>query len=265
MKICTKCGNELHDEKFCPKCGTKNESASNSTNEVAVNGTFAETDDTVYSEFKIGAKIWFALCGVLNIILNFVTSISALVLLGKGYLRSSTVLPLITAVMGIALGFSYLMLMKTRKKSLFNSIVSLILCVCVLNFINLVISDATAGSIILSVLFPIANVVISYVILSKYNGNPVLPNFLNNNSAENVAGENATFSGSMCCPKCGSNHLQVVNETKTTGGGYSAGNGCCGYILLGPLGLLCGSCGSKTKTTNKAFFVCMDCGNKFAK
>ncbi len=73
------------------------------------------------------------------------------------------------------------------------------------------------------------------------------------------------------CPNCGSESLQAVVETdvKTTGsgGGYSAGSGCLGFLLFGPLGLLCGSCGSNqtvtTNTTNKSFWVCNDCGNKF--
>lgn len=69
------------------------------------------------------------------------------------------------------------------------------------------------------------------------------------------------------CPKCGSKSLQAIVESNTTGtgGGYSGGKGCLGFLLFGPLGLLCGSCGSKQKisTTNKTFWVCQNCGNKF--
>jgi len=64
----------------------------------------------------------------------------------------------------------------------------------------------------------------------------------------------------MKCPKCGSEHIQYA--TKTSGGGFSAGNSCCGYILLGPLGLLCGACGSGTRTDE--FWICQDCGTKFS-
>ena len=63
----------------------------------------------------------------------------------------------------------------------------------------------------------------------------------------------------MNCPRCGSGNVQF--GTNTSGGGFSAGKGCCGYIALGPLGLLCGACGSKTKTDE--FWVCQKCGNKF--
>lgn len=74
-----------------------------------------------------------------------------------------------------------------------------------------------------------------------------------------------------CCPKCKSRNLQVVMNTdfhsETKGGGFSAGKGCCGLMLLGPLGLLCGACGNKQKTTvtssSTNVWVCHDCGNKF--
>ena len=64
----------------------------------------------------------------------------------------------------------------------------------------------------------------------------------------------------MKCPKCGSENVQYA--TKTSGGGYSAGDSCLGYLLLGPLGLLCGACGSGT--TTEEFWVCRDCGNRFS-
>ncbi len=69
------------------------------------------------------------------------------------------------------------------------------------------------------------------------------------------------------CPNCGSDNLHPITEynTTTSGGGYGAGKGCLGYILLGPLGLLCGACGSSSKTTStsKTFWICGNCGNKF--
>ena len=75
------------------------------------------------------------------------------------------------------------------------------------------------------------------------------------------------MSNGMCCPNCGNTNLQVVNEvnTSTSGGGYSAGKGCLGYLIFGPLGLLCGACGSKqqTNTTNTTYWVCSKCGHKF--
>ena len=75
----------------------------------------------------------------------------------------------------------------------------------------------------------------------------------------------------FCCPKCGSKHLQAVTTTdtnvQTKGGGYSGGKGCLGYLMFGWLGLLCGACGSKQKTTvqttTKTTWTCTDCGNRF--
>ena len=71
----------------------------------------------------------------------------------------------------------------------------------------------------------------------------------------------------LCCPKCRSKKLQAVVESTVTGtgGGYSVGKGCLGSILLGPLGLLCGSGGKKQKinTTHQTMWLCHDCGNKF--
>jgi len=64
----------------------------------------------------------------------------------------------------------------------------------------------------------------------------------------------------MICPKCNSENVQF--STKTSGGGYSAGNGCCGYMFLGPLGLLCGACGSGAET--EEFWICNKCGHKFS-
>lgn len=64
----------------------------------------------------------------------------------------------------------------------------------------------------------------------------------------------------MKCPKCGSEKIQFGSST--SGGGFSFSNSCCGYIMLGPLGLLCGACGSGT--TTEEFWICQDCGNKFS-
>ena len=64
----------------------------------------------------------------------------------------------------------------------------------------------------------------------------------------------------MKCPKCGSERIQF--GTNTSGGGFSFSDACCGSIILGPLGVLCGACGSDTKT--EEFWICQDCGNKFS-
>lgn len=63
----------------------------------------------------------------------------------------------------------------------------------------------------------------------------------------------------MKCPKCGSEDVQFA--TRTSGSSFSASDSCCGFLLLGPLGLLCGLCGSDVSTDE--FWVCRNCGKKF--
>ena len=67
----------------------------------------------------------------------------------------------------------------------------------------------------------------------------------------------------MRCPHCNSENCTIVNAVTTTGKDYSASKGCCGAILLGPLGLLCGACGEGRKIHNVNYWVCGDCGYKF--
>lgn len=63
----------------------------------------------------------------------------------------------------------------------------------------------------------------------------------------------------MKCPFCGSDHVQYVAHTTRTNFGKS--EACCGYLLMGPMGLLCGLCG-QSESTNE-YWVCHDCGNTF--
>lgn len=67
----------------------------------------------------------------------------------------------------------------------------------------------------------------------------------------------------ICCPECGSEEIQVANETTVETKGYSAGKGCLGFLLFGPLGFLCGGCGNGTKKTDKTYWHCSKCGKKF--
>lgn len=62
------------------------------------------------------------------------------------------------------------------------------------------------------------------------------------------------------CPKCGSDSITLVSNTQKKG--FSSGNACCGYFLLGPIGVLCGSLGAN-KTSTTEYWVCGGCGNKF--
>ena len=80
-------------------------------------------------------------------------------------------------------------------------------------------------------------------------------------------GEKEKMERKLCCPRCGCKELQVTTETntQTTGSDYSAGQGCLGFLLFGPLGLLCGACGQgkTTNTTQNTYWICPKCGKRF--
>ena len=67
------------------------------------------------------------------------------------------------------------------------------------------------------------------------------------------------------CPKCGAANCTPITETTTSGKDFSAGKGCCGFALLGPLGILCGACGQGKQTSSVTYWMCNNCGNKFQK
>lgn len=76
-------------------------------------------------------------------------------------------------------------------------------------------------------------------------------------SSENKTEEQSTINNQtqddvLICPKCGSKNIHIGKK------GYSAGGGCCGAILLGPIGLLCGADGA-----NKLVKTCLKCGKEF--
>ena len=68
------------------------------------------------------------------------------------------------------------------------------------------------------------------------------------------------------CPFCGADNCQPMQKTTTETNikGYGWGSGCCGMLLLGPFGLLCGLCGagSKSKTSSELWLTCMKCGKQ---
>ncbi len=67
----------------------------------------------------------------------------------------------------------------------------------------------------------------------------------------------------MQCPNCGGRNCTLMTETTTKKDGYSMSDGCCGFVLFGPIGLLCGACGAGEETKSKTYWVCQNCGNKF--
>lgn len=66
------------------------------------------------------------------------------------------------------------------------------------------------------------------------------------------------------CPCCKSTKIQAVSHTEVKGG-YRAGRGCLGWLLFGPIGVLCGAFGKKSRITSTSTvrFVCMECGKEF--
>jgi len=75
------------------------------------------------------------------------------------------------------------------------------------------------------------------------------------------------MSSLVSCPVCKSAYCRVISQNNTIvdNSGYAAGKGCCGYILFGPLGLLCGLLSKRrTRTISQSFWHCDSCGNKFS-
>ena len=60
------------------------------------------------------------------------------------------------------------------------------------------------------------------------------------------------------CPKCGSKNVEFV--TYQASSNFDKGDACCGYLMCGPIGLLCGA---KDKTTAKTVRKCKKCGHEF--
>ncbi len=270
---CDKCGH-INDSgiKFCVKCGNKLSKADFD----GVKTRFSEAsgvsaDNDTYSEFGTGAKIWFGFCGVSNILANIISIIGFITaIINYNSFSIFNTLTIVGAIISISLGLSYFVLMSERKKSTFYFMTIIAAVLLAFNLIVAIFGNLGLQTALVSAISPIINIGITYAVLSKYGGNnlpQISGKFDSLSSKNNTAEIGSDFNGSpgVCCPKCGGKNLQAVSESNTTGGGYGAGKGCCGYILLGPLGLLCGACGSKAKTTTKTFFVCMDCGHKFAK
>lgn len=67
----------------------------------------------------------------------------------------------------------------------------------------------------------------------------------------------------MKCLKCGCENCQITTETTSKGKDFSVGKGCCGALLLGPIGILCGACGKGKQINSTTYWVCPQCGNKF--
>lgn len=68
----------------------------------------------------------------------------------------------------------------------------------------------------------------------------------------------------MVCPKCGNDSCQIITENKMSSGkGFSLIKSCCGAIMLGPIGILCGACNKGVELSSSSYWVCNQCGHKF--
>lgn len=83
------------------------------------------------------------------------------------------------------------------------------------------------------------------------------------NEAPQMNNGNQQQNGAKACPKCGSTNLQIISDTQTDGKDFSAEKGCCGWVLFGPIGLLCGACGEEKTTETTHYWVCKNCGHKW--
>lgn len=65
----------------------------------------------------------------------------------------------------------------------------------------------------------------------------------------------------MKCPNCGSENVNLIYNTSKRG--FKGSDACCGYMIFGPLGILCGTFGSG-KWSKKEFWLCNNCGSRFS-
>lgn len=70
--------------------------------------------------------------------------------------------------------------------------------------------------------------------------------------------EPVSTSKRVLCPRCGSDNIHFI--TVQASQNFDKSDACCGYLLCGPLGLLCGV---KDKTESKTVRKCMNCNNEF--
>lgn len=93
--------------------------------------------------------------------------------------------------------------------------------------------------------------------------NTPVQNVDNNNSQTENTNTVTTQKTGLHCPRCGSYDIMPVSEVSTKGKDFNASDACCGFLLCGPLGLLCGATGKGKQTTTTTYWMCKGCGNKF--
>lgn len=73
-----------------------------------------------------------------------------------------------------------------------------------------------------------------------------------------VSGEFVAGGNIIVCPRCGSTNIHFV--TIHGGQAFDKGDACCGYLLCGPIGLLCGV---KDNIPTETVRKCMNCKFEF--
>lgn len=72
-----------------------------------------------------------------------------------------------------------------------------------------------------------------------------------------------SYNHGITCKRCGSPNLMPISEVSSKGKDFNAGDACCGALLCGPLGLLCGASGKGRQISSTVYWICKDCGKKF--
>lgn len=67
----------------------------------------------------------------------------------------------------------------------------------------------------------------------------------------------------MRCPKCGSENISSIVNTHTHTKGFDGSDACCGYLIFGWPGILCGLCNTGSETTIQSTNICNECGKRF--
>ena len=67
----------------------------------------------------------------------------------------------------------------------------------------------------------------------------------------------------MRCPDCGGSHVQTIIQNDRTQKPFGVFPACCGYLIFGAWGLLCGLCGARETQRTTVSRRCSDCGRVF--
>lgn len=85
-------------------------------------------------------------------------------------------------------------------------------------------------------------------------------------AAAGKVSDNAENTVDTICPFCGAAGCQMFMRDRTTvkQSAFSFTDACCGTMIFGPLGLLCGLCGGSQKVDikNETWFACQKCGKQ---